>query len=79
VQSIRKSSELQSQYATLLDELAQSTNEFYTEQQELETIEGKCHAIQGLLSYHKGQVVEISPSRSEWNLVKGTTPTLFDL
>ncbi len=73
MQVIRDSPTEQSSYATLLSDLPETTCEFCADLN-LETDEGKSNALLRLVSFHKGEVVELSPALNEWVLAEGARP-----
>jgi hypothetical protein len=75
MQHIRLSPNLQERYSTLLSVLPTSTSSFYGA---MTTIDQKIAGLLGLLALHRGEVVEISPSLSEWFLAEGAVPAIED-
>ncbi len=75
IQEIRHSATLQERYADLLSVLPPSTSVYYGA---MPTVDDKIGGLLGLLALHKGEVVEISPTLSEWYLAEGAVPTIAD-
>ncbi len=75
IQEIRGSETLQERYVELLSVLPPSTRGYYGA---MPTVDDKIGGLLGLLSLHKGEVVEISPNLSEWYLAEGAVPAIAD-
>ena len=74
MQVIRRCPTEQLSYATLLSDLPQATREFYAADN-LDTDEGKSDALLHLLTFPKGEVVELAPALNVWVLAEGAHPT----